>query len=115
MTRFSRRLLIAIPLIALSLGLLTTYILTRGESLKTRWERVTPGMTRAEVESLLGPPAVSLSNGPAKAGGLMVWVDQLWQVDVTLNSDDKVVRCGHGPSDSFCRRTVGRMIPLPQQ
>ena len=98
MTRFSRRqILITVPLIALLLATATIFYLGRGEDLKVRLQRVSPGMTRTQVEDIFGPAVLFLPNRSSKTGGLLVWVDQLWQVDVTLDSDGKVTRCGCVP------------------
>jgi alcohol dehydrogenase (cytochrome c) len=39
---------------------------------------------------------------------------QLWQVDVLTGPDGRTESVGCVPSDSFCRRTLGRVIPLPK-
>jgi hypothetical protein len=70
-------------------------------------------MTRAEVEGILGPPVLFLRKRPTGTGDALIWTDMLWQVDVVLGADGRVLRCGCTPSDSLLRRTVGRVISLP--
>ena len=115
MPRFGRRpLFIAVPLTALILATLAVILLTRGHDLKARLALVSPGMTREQVEGVLGPPLLVMRKGPTGTGDALVWVDQLWQVDVVIGPDGRVIRCGCTPSDSLFRRTVGRVISLPK-
>jgi hypothetical protein len=82
-------------------------------NLKGRLTLISAGMTRAEVESILGRPVLSLDRAPPGTGEVLVWVDQLWQVDVILDGDGLVVRSSCVPSDSFLQRTVyGRPSPV---
>lgn len=72
------RWIFAITLTTLLLAATTVLILTQFRDLKTRLSRVSPGMTRAEVEGIFGPPDLFLEKGPTGTGDVMVWVDQLW-------------------------------------
>ena len=110
--RTRRRLFLAVPLVVLLCagGVL---LLARGEDLRSRAARIPVGMPRAQVESLLGPPVLILHRSSGR-GEALVWVDQFWQVDVRTDSDDRVESVDWMPSDSFLRRTVGRLVPLPK-
>lgn len=67
-------------------------------------EKIHPGMDRADIELVLGPPAVCL--GRAKSDGhLLAWVDQFWQVTVTTDDNGHVEAVTCVPSDSAYRRT----------
>ena len=80
--------------------------------LKTLLSRVSPGMTREQVENIFGRPALFLRDGQPGRGGTLVWVDQLWQADVILDSDGKVMRCACTRSYSALNRALGR-APSP--
>jgi len=109
-----RRLLIAVPLVVLLLLVaVAVFFLARGGDLKSRAAQISVGMAREEVEERLGPPVLVLNNSSGK-GQLLSWVDQFWQVDVVTGPDDRVESVGYMPSDSFYRRTVGRIISLPK-
>lgn len=111
MRHLNRRLLVAVPLAVLvAVALL---LLTRGQDMKSRAARIPVGMPREEVEGMLGPPAVVLQRTGGR-GTSLHWVDQLWQVDVLTGPDGRTESVGCVPSDSFCRRTLGRVIPLPK-
>lgn len=72
--------------------------------LKRTSEQIHLGMRRADVEVILGPPAISL--GRAKSDGhLFAWVDQFWQVTVTTDDNGRVEAVTCVPSDSAYRRT----------
>jgi hypothetical protein len=113
-----RRLLIGVPMVVLLLVAAGVFLLTRVEDLKARSARITVGMPREQVENLLGPPVLTL---PRSAGGgrlgrggdVLVWVDQFWQVDVVTGPDGLVESVGSMPSDSFYRRTLGRLLRRP--
>jgi hypothetical protein len=108
-----RRLLVAVPLAVLLLVAGAVLLLARGEDLKARAARISVGMPRAEVEGLLGPPVLTLPRTGGR-GTALVWVDQLWQVSVRTGPDGRVEDIECVPSDSALRRTVGRLIALPQ-
>jgi hypothetical protein len=111
---FSRRRLLSAGLVAaVLLALLAVLFFVRGQDLKFRLAEVSRGMTREEVEDMLGPPVVFLPTGPTRTGGTLIWVDQLWQAEVVLGFDGRVIECRCTPSDSLLRRTVGRVFPLP--
>ena len=71
------------------------------------------GMPREEVEGLLGPPVLVLPRTGGR-GFALAWVDQFWQVDVRTGPDGRVESVGCKPSDSFYRRTVGRLTSFPE-
>jgi hypothetical protein len=108
-----RRLLIAVPLVVVLLAAVAVLLLARGQDLKSRSAQIAVGMPREEVEGLLGPPVLVLQRTGGR-GFLLSWVDQFWQVDVLTGPDGRVESIGYMPSDSFYRRTVGRLIPPPQ-
>jgi len=114
MVRFGRRrLLIAVALFALILTPLTIFLLSRGHDLKGRAARISVGMHREEVEAMLGRPALALRRSQPGTGHLLVWVDILWQVDVLIDGEGRVVNSYCTRSDSVYWRTVGRLIDLP--
>ena len=114
MTRFSRRrVLMAVSVTALLLAAPAVFLLARGHDLKSRLALVSVGMTRAQVEDILGPPVLTLPRTGGRGTGL-IWTDQLWQVDVYTGRDDRVELTGCKPSDSAYRRTVGRLFSRPK-
>jgi hypothetical protein len=104
-----RHLLIALPLGILLVAVLAVVMVGSGNGLRSRLTEVKIGMTRAEVETILGPPALVLPR-TNNLGHLSAWVDQFWQVDVITGPDGRVERVGCVPSDSAFRRTVGRLL-----
>jgi hypothetical protein len=111
----SRRLrwTLALSLTVVVLAIAVDLFRSQFRNLKGRVSLISAGMTRAEVESILGRPELSLDRAPPGTGELLVWVDQLWQVEVVLDGDGLVVRSGCVPSDSFLQRTVyGRPSPV---
>jgi hypothetical protein len=108
-----RRLLIAVPLVVLLLAAAAVLLLVRGQALKSRAALIAVGMPREQVEDILGPPVLVLHRTGGR-GFLLCWVDQFWQVDVLTDPDGRVESIGYMPSDSFYRRTVGRLFPPPQ-
>lgn len=109
-----RRFLIVAALGGLLLAALMLFLLTRGDDLRTRLVRIPIGMPRAEVEAILGRPALALRRAKPGTGQLLVWVDQLWQVDVGIDGDGKVIETKWSRSDSLYWRTVGRLVDLPK-
>ena len=110
-----RRILLAASLVAIFLLLaLTVFLLSRGQDLKARLALISPGMTREQVEDILGPPVLFLPKGANAPGDLLAWVDQLWQVEVVIGPDGRVIKCRCTPSLSFFRGTIGRILPLPK-
>jgi len=104
--------MIAALLLVLLSGVAGLYVF-RSEDLKTRSEQLTAGMLRYEVEDVLGPPELALRLG-SNAGSVLVWEDQLWEVDVQFDRDGRVQAFACRASDSILRKTVGRIIDLPQ-
>jgi hypothetical protein len=109
-----RRLLwtVSVLLAIVILSMATVVIRTHFRGLRTRLSRVSVGMTREQIESIFGPPAVSLRMSTGN-GEALYWADQLSQVEVFLDGDGRVIKFGSTPSRSALRRTVGRLIPLP--
>lgn len=114
MTRVGRRLLIAGALASLLLAGLLAFLLTRGQDLRARLALVSVGMHRSEVVAILGRPELALHRAKPATGELLVWVDQFWQVDVTIDGDGRVIRTACTRSDSLYWRTVGRLIDRPR-
>ncbi len=115
MGHFSRRrLLIALSLAVSLLATVTAYVVISRETLGDRMKLISPGMTRRQVEELLGPPVLVLPRQPAGSGEALCWVDQFVQVDVVTGSDDRVTRVGHKPSDSAYHRTMNRFFRRPK-
>jgi hypothetical protein len=108
-----RSLLIAVPLVILLLVAVAVFLLAGGQNLKSRSAMISVGMPREQVEEILGPPVLVLDRTGGR-GSALAWVDQLWQVDVLFGPDGRAESVGCMPSDSFVRRTVGRLIPLPK-
>ena len=106
------RWIVIVPLVVISLAISIVVLRTQFRDLKTLLSMVSPGMTREQVEGIFGPPALFLRNGQPGTGGTLVWVDQLWQVDVILDRDGRVLRCGCSRSYSALNRTIGR-APSP--
>jgi len=114
MSYVRRRRLIAAALVGSAFAGLMLFLLTRGEDLRTRLARISVGMPRARVEAILGRPELVLRRAPPATGELLVWVDQFWQVDVTVDGDGKVIRTKSMRSDSLYWRTIGRLTDLPK-
>jgi hypothetical protein len=108
-----RRLLIAVGLVVLLLATAASLLLAWGQDLKSRSAVIHVGMPREQVEDILGPPVLVLPR-TGERGFALAWVDQLWQVEVLIDRDGRVESIGYLPSDSFYRRTVGRLIGLPR-
>jgi len=106
------RWLFLAPLMVGFLVISIVVIRTQFRDLKTRLSMVSPGMTREQVEGIFGPPALFLGDGQPGMGGVLVWVDQLWQVDVILDRDGRVLRGGCTRSYSALNRVIGR-APSP--
>lgn len=111
-TPFTRPLLlIAAPVVVL-LVIMGVVLLARGQNLRSRSARISAGMSREQVEALLGPPVLEL-NRTGGRGVALTWVDHLWQVDVRTGPDGRVESVGCVPSNSFFRRTIGRIVTPP--
>jgi hypothetical protein len=104
--RFRRFVIVpsVVILVAISIAVLRTQF----RDLKTQMSRVSPGMTREQVEGIFGPPGLFVVDGQPGMGGTLIWVDQLWQVDVVLDGDGTVMRCGCTRSYSALNRAIGR-------
>jgi hypothetical protein len=108
-----RRLLIAVPLVLLALVPVAILLFVSGNDLRSRSTRIAIGMPRQQVEDILGGrPEVVLHRSGGK-GEALVWVDQLWQVEVLTGPDGRTEAVDHRPSDSLYRRTVGRLTSYP--
>lgn len=111
---FTRRhLSIAAAIVALILFGVAVFLLSRVQDLRSRAAPISAGMSREQVEGILGPPELTLRRSSGK-GDCLVWTDQLWQVDVLTGPDGRVQSIGCIPSDSAYRRTIGRLIRLPK-
>ncbi len=110
MPRLTRRqLLIAVPLGLLLAAALAIVVVGSRNGLRSRLAKIQIGMTQAEVEAILGPPAIHLSR-TNRRGHASAWVDQFWQVDVITGPDGRVERVSCKPSDSAFHRTIGRLL-----
>ncbi len=107
-----RRLLIAVPVAVLFVVAVAALLLAPGQDLRTHSAQIAVGMSREQVEGILGPPAVVLPRPPGK-GTVLSWTDQFWQIDVRTGPDGRVESVGYVPSDSLYRRTVGRLTSFP--
>ena len=115
MPRFGRRrLLVAASLAGLLFTALLVFVLASGQDLRVRVAMVSVGMPRAEVVSILGRPEVVLNRAKHGTGQVLFWVDQLWQVEVVVDGDGRVVSSRSTRSDSLYWRTVGRLTDLPK-
>jgi len=99
-------------LVIVILSVATVVIRTHFRGLRTRLSRISVGMTRDQIENILGRPDVSLRMSTGN-GEALYWADQLWQAEIFLDGDGKIIKFGSTPSRSAFRRTVGRLIPLP--
>jgi hypothetical protein len=106
------RWMVAVSLTIIILVIAIVVLRSEFRDLQTRVSKVSPGMTREEVEVLFGPPALFLRDRQPGLGGTLVWVDQLWQADVVLDRDGKVVRTGCTRSYSALNRIIGRAPSL---
>ena len=112
MTPFTRRrLFIAGTLTCLLVAVLAAFVIVGRQNLKARRTQVSVGMTREQVEGILGPPVLVLPRSDGK-GHVMVWTDMLWQVDVGVDSNGAVNSCGCVPANSAYRRTEKRLNSL---
>ena len=113
-----RRLLIAISMVVIFLVGVAVFALSRYQDLRSRSAQILVGMPRDQVEEILGPPVLELprpSKGNRFGGGAALsWVDQFWQVDVLTGPDGRVESVDYMPSDSFYRRTIGRLTSFPK-
>jgi hypothetical protein len=104
--RFRWTVTIILPV--LLMAALAVFVHTQFRGLKNRLSLVSQAMTREQVEGIFGPLVLFLRDGQPGMGGTLVWVDQLWQVDVILDSDGRVVRSGCTRSYSALNRAIGR-------
>src|SRR5262245_5883126 len=101
------RWIVIVPLVVIFLTVSIIVLRTQFRDLKTRLSMVYPGMTREQVEDIFGLPALFLRDRQLGMGGTWIWVDQLWQVDVILDRDGRVMRCGCSRSYSALNRAIG--------
>jgi hypothetical protein len=106
------RWIVIVPLVVVLLAISIAVLRTQFRDFKTLMSMVSPGMTRAQVEDIFGPPELFLRNGQPGTGGTLIWVDQLWQVDVILDQDGRVMRSACSRSYSALNRAIGR-APSP--
>jgi hypothetical protein len=109
-----RRPWIVAALAGILLAASMLFALTRGEDLRTRLARVSDGMSRQDVEAILGRPEVVLPFSKPATGQVLLWVDQLWQVEVRMDRNGKVTSTKWTRSQSLYWRTLGRLIDLPK-
>ncbi len=104
-----RHLLIAFLMLGVILSVIAALWLAGAKNLKARSSEITLGMPRIQVEQLLGRPALVL-NRTGGRGTALSWVDSFWQVDVLTDPQGRTESVGCIPSDSFYRRTLGRLL-----
>lgn len=100
-----RRQFVAVALGAFILVVIVVLVFALREGLKSRSARISVGMPSELVEEILGTPVLTLPRTGGR-GYLLVWTDQLWQLDVTTGRDGRVESVGCMPSDSMFRRTM---------
>lgn len=108
-----RHLLLLISLVGLLVVAGAVFLAVPGQNLKTRMAPISVGMSRAEVEQILGRPVLVMRRSEGR-GTLLVWTDQLWQVDVYLDANGRTESTGCMPSDSAYRRAVRQLNSLFQ-
>lgn len=96
-----------------ALLLMAAFIAHGMNRLKNLSQQISSGMPRAEVEEILGEPAVTLLVADG-SGELLSWVDIYWQVDVRIDNDGRVVMCRCVPAYSWFRSTQSRLSSLFQ-
>jgi hypothetical protein len=109
MTRRRWIIIACLMLVLLTGGLLWI----RSRDLRARSHKIQPGMTRTDVEAEFGEPRLEL-NRSSRPGKLLSWVDQMWQLDILIDGENRVESVSIKPSDSPFRRTVGKVIVLPK-
>src|SRR5262245_61064150 len=85
----------------------------RSQYLKSRATLVTVGMSRADVEAILGPPYMELDRQGGK-GKLVDWIDNFWQLDVLFDSNGQVESVTCVPSNSWYHRMADWVTTLPK-
>ena len=111
MPAITRRRLIIALLLAVILLIGSVSLSFRRPDLKARSAEIVVGSSRETVEQQFGPPYLDMQR--TRGGGLFVWVDQLWQLDVLFDPEGRVESVKVMPVDSFFRRTVGRGAGVP--
>ncbi len=112
MPALTRRRLVIIALLAVVLLLGGASLSFLKPDLKARSKEIRVGGPRVMVEDEFGPPRLSLRR--RNGGHALVWVDLLWQLTVLVDGEGRVESVAVSPVDSFYRRPVGRIIPLPK-
>ena len=107
MTR-RRRLFIAVVLLGLVPLVAGFVFFARGSQVEANSLLIKQGMSRSEVEQIMGPPYLKLNRQGGK-GTLLVWTDDFWQVDVRFDSDDRAESLARVPANSWYRRTATRL------
>ncbi len=95
--------LIAAALVVLTLVVVVAIGVTFTRNLNTRLPLILVGMPRQQIEAILGRPALQLER-PEGKGVVLIWVDQLWQVDVVTGPDGRAQSIGCIPADSATRQ-----------
>lgn len=110
-SRIDHRLLIAAGVVLFLAGV--SMFLWRSQYLRSQATLVRVGMSRAEVEAILGPTYLDLDRTGGR-GTLSSWVDHFWQVDVVFDTDGQAESVGCKRSMSFYNNTVDWMRSLVQ-
>lgn len=112
--RRSRLRIIAIWGLFIALFAAAAFASHRMHILKNRSLKISSGMPRDQVEELLGKPYLILPKIPKGSGDVMVWTDHIWQVDVVIDGNGKVLWCSCVPANSAYRRTQSKLSSLFQ-
>jgi hypothetical protein len=106
-----RRQIIAALLAGLVVVIASVLYLSLRPDLKSRLTLVRVGMSREQVEGLLGRPELVLDRTDDR-GTFLCWTDQFWQADVIFGRDGLVESIGCKPSDSATRQLERTLIRL---
>ena len=105
-SRKRRWLYVLVPLVGLLLWAGGLLLFAYNRDLKSLSADISVGMSRAEVEAVLGEPVLTLDRSGGK-GTALVWTDQFWQVTVRADPDGRVESVECVRADSWYRRTFG--------
>ena len=108
-----RRLLIVAALLGLVLMAAGFLFFSRGSDLKSRSTQIERGMSRAEVEGILGPPGQRVPR-PGGKGTLLIWTDEVWHVAIGFDTSDRAEILTHAPANDWVLEISSRLRALFQ-